>query len=145
MVLGFKKKTYNKLDRGTYKHVEKAIPTLPSALLQMARDTASESLKQTELSKPISRSSYTIRYNNRKFYSDSLTASLTTVKGKLVFPAANSPLIDKYKGQYTNAQLTIKERKIFLLVQDSRKRNVKVVNGYTVGKAGYDENGVWLI
>ncbi len=136
---GFEKKTHNKnkLNRGTYKQVREAIPTLPSALVQTARDVASEALKQTKLSKPIRRSSYTIRYDNRtfKFYPDSLTASLTTVKGRLVFPVANSPLIEKYKGRYTNAQLTIKERKMFLLIQvqiaDSgeaeKKRDVKVV------------------
>ncbi|MEM3498246.1 MAG: hypothetical protein QXO68_03195 [Conexivisphaerales archaeon] len=42
----------------------------------------------------------------------------------MVFPVANSPLIGKYKGQYTNAQFTIKERKMLLLVQIAGK-NIK--------------------
>jgi hypothetical protein len=53
--------------------VREKIPTLPSALVHTARDTASESLKQTKLKKKINRSSYTIRYDKRtfKFYPDS--------------------------------------------------------------------------
>ncbi|MHB8371428.1 MAG: RNA-guided endonuclease TnpB family protein, partial [Thermoplasmataceae archaeon] len=76
-------------------------------MVQTARDTASESLKQTKLKKKIHRKSLTIRYDRRtfKFYPDSYTISLTTVNGRLVFPIAHSPLIDKYKGEYTNAQV----------------------------------------
>ena len=49
---GFAEKTYNKnkLNRATYEDIRKAIPTLPSALVQTARDAASEALKQTSLS-----------------------------------------------------------------------------------------------
>ncbi len=120
---GFAEKTYNKnrLNRGTYRDVREKIPTLPSALVQTARDTASEALKQTELEKKIHRSSYTIRYDRRtfRFYPDSDTVSLTTVRGRLVFPVANSPLVEKYRGEYTNAQVVIhtKDRKMFLMVQ----------------------------
>ena len=55
----FSEKTFNKnkLNRETYKDVRRKIPTLPSALVQTARDTASESLKQTELEKRIRRRS----------------------------------------------------------------------------------------
>jgi len=120
---GFAEKTYNKnkLNRGTYRDVREKIPTLPSALVQTARDTASESLKQTELMKEIHRKSLTIRYDRRtfKFYPDSHTISLTTVRGRLVFPVAKSPLIEKYRGEYTNAQVHIdtKHRKMFVMVQ----------------------------
>ncbi|MGC8693984.1 MAG: RNA-guided endonuclease TnpB family protein, partial [Thermoplasmata archaeon] len=69
----------------------------------------------------IKKRSLTIRYDNRtfKFYPDSHTLSLTTVHGRLVFPVAHSPLIDKYRGEYTNAQLVVYERskKIFTMVQ----------------------------
>ena len=60
---GFLEKTFNKnkLNRGTYRDVRGKILTLPSALVQTARDTASESLKQTKLEKKIRRKSYTIR------------------------------------------------------------------------------------
>ena len=41
---GFSEKTFNKnkLNRGTYREVRERIPTLPSALVQTARDQASE-------------------------------------------------------------------------------------------------------
>ena len=66
---GFAEKTYNKnrLNSGTYRDAREKIPTLPSALVQTARDAASESLKQTELMKEIHRKSYTIRYDRRTF------------------------------------------------------------------------------
>ncbi|MGC8692707.1 MAG: hypothetical protein ACP5RY_00365 [Thermoplasmata archaeon] len=61
---GFEHKTFNKnkLNKGTYRTVRERIPTLPSALVQTARDTASEALKATELEKKIKRKSLTIRY-----------------------------------------------------------------------------------
>ena len=137
---GFENKTFNKnkLNKGTYRSVRERIPTLPSALIQTARDTASEALKATELKKKIKRKSLTIRYDNRtfKFYPDSHTVSLTTVKGRLVYPVAHSPLIDKYKGEYTNAQLVIDEKRnrIFIMVQVNvpdkevvKKEDVKVL------------------
>jgi len=120
---GVSAKTFNKnkLNRATYKDVRRAIPTLPSALVQTARDTASEVLKQTKLEKKINKKSLTIRYDRRtfKFYPDSHTISLTTVQGRLVFPIAHSPLIEKYRGEYTNAQVCIdtKHRKMFVRVQ----------------------------
>ena len=126
------------LNKGTYKVVRERIPTLPSALVQTARDMASEALKRTNLEKKIKRKSLTIRYDNRtfKFYPDSHTISLTTVQGRLVYPVAHSPLIDKYRGQYTNAQLVIDEKKnrIFIMVQVNlpdrevmKKEDVKVL------------------
>ena len=120
---GFSAHTFNKnkLNRATYENVRKAIPTLPSALVQTARDMASEALKQTELEKEIHRNSLTIRYDSRtfKFYPDSHTISLTTVSGRLVFPVAHSPLIEKYRGEYTNAQvfIDVKHRKMSVMIQ----------------------------
>ena len=120
---GFSQKTYNKnkLNRGTYRNVREKIPTLPSALVQTARDTASESLKQTKLEMKIRRKSRTIRYDRRtfRFYPDSRTVSLTTIKGRLVFPVADSPLINKYRGEYTNAQVVFntRDREIFVMIQ----------------------------
>ena len=137
---GFSEHTFNKnkLNRATYKDVRKAIPTLPSALVQTSRDTASDALKQTGLEKEIQRKSLTIRYDRRtfKFYPDSHTISLTTVSGRLVFPVAKSPLIEKYRGEYTNAQVCIdtKHRKISVMIQVElpdkeveTKRDVKVM------------------
>ncbi len=128
---GFSEKTFNKnkLNRGTYKEVREKIPTLPSALVQTARDTASEALKQTKLQREIHRKSYTIRYDKRtfKFYPDSHTISLGTVKGRLVFPVAKSPLIEKYKGKYTNAQVSIdtRNKKMFVMVQAEADEKVE--------------------
>jgi len=120
---GYENKTFNKnkLNKGTYRTVREKIPTLPSALVQTARDTASEALKATNLEKKIRRKSLSIRYDNRtfKFYSDTHTVSLTTVHGRLVYPVAHSPLIDKYRGEYTNAQVVIDEKraKIIIMIQ----------------------------
>ena len=120
---GFSAKTFNKnkLNRATYEDVRKKMPTLPSALVQTARDAASESLKQTDLEKEIRRKSLTIRYDRRtfRFYPDTHTISLTTVHGRLVFPIADSPLIEKYRGEYTNAQVFIDtgHRKLSVMVQ----------------------------
>ncbi|MCL4323465.1 MAG: RNA-guided endonuclease TnpB family protein [Candidatus Thermoplasmatota archaeon] len=140
---GFLEKTFNKnkLNRGTYKDVREKIPTLPSALVQTARDTASESLKQTKLMKKIHRKSHTIRYDQRtfKFYPDSHTISLATIKGRLVFPVADSPLIKKHTGKYTNAQVVIhtKEGKIFVMIQvevdDADYETVKKKDASVVG------------
>ena len=120
---GFSAHTFNKnkLNRATYEDIRKAIPMLPSALVQTARDTASESLKQTQLQKKIHMNSLTIRYNRRtfKFYSDSHAISLTTVSGRLVFPVAHSPHIEKYRDEYTNAQVFIdtSHRKMSVMIQ----------------------------
>ena len=142
---GLAEKTYNKnkLNRATYENVREEIPTLPSALVQTARDAASESLKQTELNKEIHRKSLTIRYDGRtfKFYPDSHTISLTTVKGRLVFPVASSPLIDKYRGEYTNAQVRIdtKHRKMSVMVQvELPDRGVEKKIGSEVKAIGID-------
>ncbi|MGC8515881.1 MAG: RNA-guided endonuclease TnpB family protein, partial [Thermoplasmata archaeon] len=63
----------------------------------------------------------TIRYDRRtfRFYPDSHTISLTTLIGRLVFPVAHSPLIDKYRGEYTNAQVSVdtKHQKMFAMIQ----------------------------
>ena len=64
--------------------------------------------------------------------------SLTTIKGRLVFPVADSPLKEKYRGNYTNAQVVIntKKRKMFVMIQAEMddadyevvvKKDVKVV------------------
>ncbi|MCL4330593.1 MAG: zinc ribbon domain-containing protein [Candidatus Thermoplasmatota archaeon] len=120
---GFAEKTYNKnkLNRATYEDARKKIPALPSALVQTARDKASESLKQTDLEKEIRMKSLAIRYDGRTFrlYPDTHTISLTSVHGRIVFPIAYSPLKQKYRGEYTDAQVAVdaKQRKMFVTVQ----------------------------
>jgi hypothetical protein len=121
---GFENKTFNKnkLNKGTYRVVMKGIPTLPSALVQTAMDTASEALKSTNLEKKIKKKSMSIRYDNITFklYPDLHTISLTTVQGRLVYHVANSPLIDKYKGKYTNAQLAIDKKRNRMFIRVGR-------------------------
>ena len=60
---GFENKVFNKnkLNKGTYKMAGETISTLPSALVQTARDTASEALKSTKLERKIHRKSLTVR------------------------------------------------------------------------------------
>lgn len=142
---GFSAKTYNKnnLNRATYSEIREKIPTLPSALVQTARDTASESLKQTKLKTKIGRKSLTIRYDCRtfKFYPDSLVISLTTVNGRLSFPVKHSPLIDKYKGEYTNAQLLINQRhkEMYMLIRvEMPDKEVKRKTGTDIEVVGID-------
>ncbi len=78
-------------------------------------------MKQTKLKKKIHRKSLAIRYDKRtfKFYPDSRKISLTTVYGRLTFTVANSPLIDKYRGEYTNAQVIfdMENKKIYAMIQ----------------------------
>jgi putative transposase len=66
---GFENKVFNKykLNKGTYRTVRETIPTLPSALVQTARDMASDALKRTKLEMKIHKKSLTIRYDNRTF------------------------------------------------------------------------------
>ena len=82
---GFSEHTFNKnrLDRATYRNIRKDIPTLPSALVQTARDTASEALKQTKLQKEIKRKSLTIRYDRRTFRFEMFLSSLDILENKL--------------------------------------------------------------
>jgi hypothetical protein len=74
-----------KLNKATYSDVRGTMPALPSAHVQTARNTTSESLKQTKLEKERNRKSLTRRYDRitLKFYPDSHTISLTTVRGSI--------------------------------------------------------------
>src|ERR1035441_2002853 len=85
---GSTNKIHNKdrLNKATYKQVRTAIPNLPSALVQTARDEASEMLKRTGYAKVVKKR-LSVRYDNRcfKFYPETGKVSLTTVHGRLVF------------------------------------------------------------
>jgi len=117
---GSKHKTYNKdkLNKATYHQVRDAIPNLPSALVQTARDEASEMLLRTDFVR-IVKKRLSVRYDNRcfKFYPQSNYVSLTTVHGRLNFPFKHYNYLDMWKGEYTNAQLVIRKNGIFLNVQ----------------------------
>ena len=117
---GSEHKVYNKnvLNKATYPQVRKEVPNLPSALVQTARDEASEMLLRTDFAK-IVKKRLSVRYDNRcfKFYPDSNYVSLTTVMGRLTFSFKHYNYMDTWKGEYTNAQLVIRRNKIFLNVQ----------------------------
>jgi putative transposase len=117
---GSTNKTHNKdkLNKATYRQVRNVIPNLPSALVQTARDEASEMLLRTDFAKVVKKH-LSVRYDNRcfKFYLDSNYVSLTTVMGRLTFPFKHYDYMDTWKGEYTNAQLVIRGCRVFLNVQ----------------------------
>jgi IS605 OrfB family transposase len=117
---GSQHKTYNKntLNRATYRLVRQALPNLPSALVQTARDEASEILRRTHCA-PTLKKRLSVRYDNRtfKFYPDSNSVSLTTIRGRISFPFKHYEFLDKWRGDYTNAQLLIRGGRAFLNVQ----------------------------
>jgi IS605 OrfB family transposase len=138
---GSKNKTHNKnkLNKATYQQVREAVPNLPSALVQTARDEASEMLKRTNYA-AIVKKRLSIRYDNRtfKFYPDSNHVSLTTTHGRLNFLFKHYSYMDTWKGQYTNAQLTLYKNKIFLNVQV----DVPDVNRKAFGKVVGVDRGI---
>jgi predicted transposase len=117
---GSKHKTSNKtkLNKAIYRKIREVIPNLPSALVQTARDEASEMLLQNSFAK-IQKKRLSVRYDNRcfKFYPESNHVSLTTVDGRLNFRFNHYPYMDTWKGEYTNAQLVVRRFKAFLNVQ----------------------------
>ena len=129
-------KTHNKdkLNKATYKQVRTAIPNLPSALVQTARDEASEMLKRNSYA-TIAKKRLSVRYDNRcfKFYPETDKVSLTTVHGRLVFAFKHFNYLDTWKGQYTNAQLVIRKREVFLNVQVNIPDVKPVVTGKVLG------------
>lgn len=117
---GSQLKTYNKgkLNRETYRTVRAAVPSLPSALVQTARDQASEMLKGNNFARTVKKQ-LSVRYDKRtfKFFLDTNRVSLTTVFGRLNFPFKRYAYLDRWKGEYTHAQLFIRGKRIFLNVQ----------------------------
>ena len=133
-------KTYNKgkLNKATYRQVRDVVPNLPSALVQTARDEASEMLLRTDFAKIVNKR-LSVRYDNRcfKFYPDSNYVSLTTVHGRLNFPFKHYGYLDTWRGDYTNAQLIIRRNRAFLNVQvevhDVEKKVARKVLGIDRG------------
>ncbi len=117
---GSKHKICNKdsLNKATYRQVRESIPNLPSALVQTARDEASEMLLRTNFANVLKKR-LSVRYDNRcfKFYPDSNIVSLTTVMGRLNFSFEHYAYLDTWRGEYTNAQLVIRKNNAFLNVQ----------------------------
>lgn len=101
---GSQHRTYNKnaLNKATYRQVREALPRLSSALVQTARDEASEVLKRTDCAASVKKR-LSVRYDNRtfKFYPDSDKVSLTTVSGRLSFPFKHYDYLDTWRGGST--------------------------------------------
>jgi len=117
---GSENQTYNKnkLNKATYRNIREAVPSLPSALVQTARDQACEMLKRNNYAKTVKKN-LSVRYDNRyfKFYPETHKVSLTTVDGRLDFGFNHFSYLDTWKGQYSNAQLVIRKKHVFLNVQ----------------------------
>jgi IS605 OrfB family transposase len=117
---GTKRKTSskNRLNWATYHQIRDALPHLPSALVQTARDQAAEILKRTGCV-ATTKKRLSVRYDKRtfKFYPDQDRASLATVRGRLSFPFKHYEYLDAWRGKYTNAQLLIRKGRAFLNVQ----------------------------
>jgi IS605 OrfB family transposase len=117
---GSQHRTYDKnaLNRATYRKVREALPSLPSALVQTARDEASEILRRSRCA-PTVKKRLSVRYDKRtfKFYPDSNRVSLATIRGRLSFPFSHYDYLDTWRGEYTNAQLLIGRNRVFLNIQ----------------------------
>jgi IS605 OrfB family transposase len=117
---GFQHRTYDKnvLNKATYRRVREALPSLPSALVQTARDEASEILRRSSYRASLKKR-LSIRYDKRtfNFYPDQSRVSLTTVRGRLSFPFKRYAYLDAWRGEYTNAQLLIRRNRAFLNIQ----------------------------
>jgi IS605 OrfB family transposase len=140
---GSQHKTSNKnvLNRATYHQVRETLPYLPSALVQTARDQASEILRRTGCA-AAAKKRLSVRYDKRtfKFYPDQDRASLTTVCGRLSFPFKHYQYLDTWRGTYTNAQLIIRRGRAFLNVQVEVIETGKegMVNSTSGGVLGID-------
>ena len=129
---GWEQKTWNKnkLHYGTYKYIRKKYPKFSSAMVQTARDNASEILKRTlkskkKISKPIKQLYSGIRYDKRclNVMFDKNIISINTMFGRLKLPFKLAKYYNKYKDWiYTNAQLIRKKDKnYYLMVQVQTK------------------------
>ncbi|PKK85905.1 MAG: hypothetical protein CVT48_03440 [Thermoplasmata archaeon HGW-Thermoplasmata-1] len=124
---GFEHKDYNKtrLNRGTYHEVRTKYPTLPSALVQTARDQASDILKRNKFKhRPKKKELSSIRYDKRtmKVFLESGYCKLTTIFGRMTYNFK----LPGYYGQYTdwevkNAQMIPNRDCCYLHVQIEKK------------------------
>ncbi|MFA5407281.1 MAG: transposase [Bacilli bacterium] len=120
---GFAAHDYNKtrLNRATYKDLREKYPTLPSALLQTARDQASDMLKRLKFkTKPFKKPLGAVRFDIRtmKVFLESGYCKLTTAFGRLRYDFQLPEYYKRYVGwKVTNAQLKITKNACYLNVQ----------------------------
>jgi len=120
---GFAAHDYNKtrLNRATYKDLRDKYPTLPSALLQTARDQASDMLKRLRFEKkPLKHPLGAVRFDVRtmKVFLESGYCKLTTAFGRLRYDFQLPEYYKKYAAwKVVNAQLKIAKNACYLNVQ----------------------------
>ncbi len=100
--IGYKKKIYNKnkLNKLTYYKIKKLYPTLPTGLIQTARDVASESLKREKCKKPIKVrefSSVRLDKRNLRVNLEHKLISISSVNGRKKVTFQIHKLVEKYK------------------------------------------------
>jgi IS605 OrfB family transposase len=103
---GFEHKDYNKtrLNRGTYRQIREKYPTLPSALVQTARDQASDMLKRDKIKHHIKKEEQSsIRYDQRtiKVFLESGYCTMSTVFGRMKYTFR----LPEYYNQYMNWEI----------------------------------------
>ena len=119
---GFGSKTYNKvkLHKLTYKKLRKMHPKFPSALLQTARDLASDSLKRTKLRQKIHCKEYSAIRLDKRNLRVSLRfnqISVSSAYGRIKFKFTDNPLTLKYKSwQPVSGRLSYRNGQLFLNV-----------------------------
>ena len=120
---GFAAHDYNKtrLNRATYNDIREKYPTLPSALVQTARDQASDLLKRLKFkTKPFKHSLGAVRFDVRtmKVFLESGYCKLTTAFGRFRYNFQVAKYYQKYiTWKVTNAQLKITKNACYLNVQ----------------------------
>lgn len=137
---GLKKKTYNKnkLHKWLYKKLRKKFPDMPSAVLQTARDVASETLKRTKFKNKIKGKEYSamrLDKRNLRVNMEHGLISVSSIKGrkKLKFAIDNIIFI-RYKDWSAIAgQLCFKNKQLYLNVILQKENPVKLIPNKVLG------------
>lgn len=120
---GFENKQYNKtrINKATYHIIRDKFPQLPSALVQTARDVASDMLKRSKFKyRPIKKMFGAVRYDSRTagIFLESGYCKLTTAFGRMRYDFKLADYYDDVKSwQVQNAQLIISDKACYLNVQ----------------------------
>lgn len=139
--IGLREKTWNKIELHslTYKQIRHAYPNFPSALVQTARDVASETLKRTKLKKRIKTKPHSsVRLDKRNLRVDLRhnSISISSIAGRLKINFKTNPLVNKYKTWSVAAgRLSFKNGKLFLnlVVEKLKPRQVQFTENDVLG------------
>lgn len=136
---GFKQKIFNKskLNKGTYHQIRRNYPTLPSGLVQTARDQASDMLKVDKFKHhPKKKSLSSIRYDIRtaKVFLESGYCKLTTIFGRMKYHFNLAEYYQKYNTwQIRSIQLIINRNCCYIHVQVERETPEFINNDNRIG------------